>query len=67
MGNPGLGVTVGPRNSDDEFYLTLLETAKPILKLLLSFDAEIMRNKTEELQLVRDWIIRQGKMRGSLG
>jgi len=62
-----LGVSVGPQNPDDEFHLTLLETAKPMLKHLLGFNTEVVRNKTEETQLVRDWIIRQGKIRGSLG
>lgn len=62
-----LGITLGPQNPDDEFYFTLLETAKPILRHLIGLDRPIVKNQREETQLVCDWIIRQGKMRGSLG
>lgn len=61
-----LGLSPGPRTPEDEFYLTLVETTKPILKHFLGLGRELLAD-ADEARLVTDWIIRMGKMRGSLG
>lgn len=61
-----LGLSLGPESPEDEFYLTLVETTKPILKHYLGLGRELLAD-ADEARLVTDWIIRMGKMRGSLG
>ncbi len=61
-----LGLALGPLSPEDEFYLTLVETTKPILKHYLGLGRELLAD-ADEARLVTDWIIRMGKMRGSLG
>jgi len=62
-----LGIAPGPRSPEDEFYFTLVETVKPILKHFLGLGRELLTDNAEEARLVTDWIIRMGKLRGSLG
>jgi phosphoenolpyruvate carboxylase len=62
-----LGIAPGPRTAEDEFHLTLVETARPILKHILNQGRDLPADDAEELRLVADWIIRMGKLRGSLG
>ncbi|RJQ05407.1 MAG: phosphoenolpyruvate carboxylase [Bacillota bacterium] len=62
-----LGVTPGPQTPEDEFYVTLVETTKPILKHFLGLGHGLFTDDADEARLVADWIIRMGKMRGSLG
>jgi phosphoenolpyruvate carboxylase len=62
-----LGIVPGPRSPEDEFYLTLVETVKPILKHFPGLGRELLTDNAEEARLVTDWIIRMGKLRGSLG
>lgn len=61
-----LGLSLGPKSPEDEFYLTLVETTKPILRHYLGLGRELLPD-ADEARLVTDWIIRMGKMRGSLG
>jgi len=62
-----LGINIGPQTEEDKFYFTLVETTKPILKHLLGTGKVIVPDQEEEVRLVHDWIIRKGKIRGSLG
>ncbi|MCL6581077.1 MAG: phosphoenolpyruvate carboxylase, partial [Firmicutes bacterium] len=62
-----LGLTPGPQTPEDEFYLTLTETVKPILKHFLGLGRGLLDDSAEEARLVTDWVIRMGKLRGSLG
>ncbi len=62
-----LGLDLGPQTPEDEFYLTLVETTKPILKHFLGQGRELLADHAGEARLVTDWIVRMGKMRGSLG
>ncbi len=62
-----LGLSPGPQTPEDEFYRTLVRTTQPILKHLLGLGRELLADDAEEVGLVTNWIIRMGKMRGSLG
>jgi phosphoenolpyruvate carboxylase len=61
-----LGIKIGPRDEESRFYSALLETTKPILRQLTNGLPGIPRREEAE-SIVRDWIVRQGKIRGSLG
>ena len=61
-----LGVRIGPRDEESRFYSALIETTKPILRQLINGLPGIPRHEEAE-SIVRDWIVKQGKIRGSLG
>lgn len=57
----------GPRDKDDRFYMTLMETSRAMLKQLAGIGGEPLSEKDVESELVQDWIVKMGKIRGSLG
>ncbi len=62
-----LDLEPGPRAPEEQFYHVLMQTAEPMLKHLLGEGHELLASVQQERELVRDWIIRMGRIRGALG
>lgn len=62
-----LDIEPGPRGKDDRFHLTLMETSRAMLKQLAGIGGEPLSDHDLESELVSDWILKMGKVRGSLG
>ncbi|MDI6689579.1 MAG: phosphoenolpyruvate carboxylase [Actinomycetota bacterium] len=63
-----LGIKVGIRSKEDRFYATILETMKPMLKQVIGVDGEhLVSDEGLEYNLVREWVIKLGTIRKSLG
>ncbi len=63
-----LGIKRYEKNKQDKFYGTILETMKPMLKQVIGVEEEsIISDEGLESGLINEWILRLGKMRGSLG
>lgn len=62
-----LGLNPGPKTAEDEFYRTLVETTRPLLKHFLGQGRELVADSAERTRLLTDWIKRMAKIRGSLG
>lgn len=64
-----LGVELGPKTDEDEQHRTLMEVVRPVLKKIVhASSAEAAGSAAEgEFNVVKDCIIRMGKLRGSLG
>lgn len=63
-----LKIKVGPQSKKDRFYFTILETMKPMLKELIGgAEEEILTDESVQFNLVKEWIVKLGQMRGGLG
>jgi phosphoenolpyruvate carboxylase len=62
-------IEVGPRTKRERLYHTILETMKPMLKEVCGVNGSggIISNESLEYDLIREWIIRLGSIRGGLG
>ena len=54
-------------SSEVEFYHTLLRSVRPILLHLLGKQIDLFSDSREEQKILNEWIIKMGKIRGSLG
>lgn len=62
-----LEIPLGPQDSDDALYHTLLEALRPMLKDLLDESYSLLDSREEERRMVTELIIKLGKIRKSLG
>ncbi|HCX64698.1 MAG TPA: phosphoenolpyruvate carboxylase [Eubacteriaceae bacterium] len=54
-------------NNGDEFYHTLLKSIRPILLNLIGKERDLLDDREEEKRILNEWIVKMGKIRGSLG
>jgi phosphoenolpyruvate carboxylase len=52
---------------EDELYHTLLKSTRPIILHLLGKQNDLFDDSVEEQKILNDWIIKMGRIRGSLG
>jgi phosphoenolpyruvate carboxylase len=52
---------------EEAFYHTLLKSIRPILLHNLGKQKDMFDNQEEEMKILKDWIVKLGKLRGSLG
>ncbi|KRQ86372.1 Phosphoenolpyruvate carboxylase [Caloramator mitchellensis] len=54
-------------NIENNFYHTLLKTARPILLHLLGKESQILDNNCQEYNILKELLIKMGSIRGGLG
>lgn len=52
---------------EDAFYHTLLKAIRPILLHTLGKQKDLFDDHEEEMKILKEWIVKLGKLRGSLG
>jgi phosphoenolpyruvate carboxylase len=61
-----LEIKMGPEKKADNFYSTMVETMKPMLKQIIG-DESFVSEEDLEVELVKEWVIKLGKIRKALG
>lgn len=62
-----LGLKLGPSGDDDAFYHTVLRALNPLLLHALGRGSSRLGTSREEEIMARQWVIKLGVLRGSLG
>lgn len=53
--------------NEDDFYHTLLKSIRPIILRLIGKQKDLFHDGEEEQKILNEWIVKMGKLRGSLG
>lgn len=53
--------------NEDEFYHTLLKSIRPVILHMIGKQKDLFDDGEEEKKILNEWIIKMGKIRGSLG
>lgn len=59
--------TSAEEDQEEEFYQTLLKSIRPILLHLAGKRRDLFDDSNEEKKILNEWIVKMGKIRGSLG
>jgi len=62
-----LNVRLGPQSDEDQFYHTVLRALSPLLLHALGRGSSRLGTSREEETMARQWVIKLGTLRGSLG
>jgi phosphoenolpyruvate carboxylase len=62
-----LGIQTGPQSEDDHFYHTVLKALSPLLLHALGRGSHRLGTTREEETMARQWVLKLGALRGSLG
>lgn len=57
----------GNEQKEEEFYHTLLKSISPILLHIIGKNKGLFEDSGEETKILNEWIVKMGKIRGSLG
>ena len=62
-----LGIQLGPRSDEDEFYHTMLRALSPLMLHALGRGSTRIGASPDEQSMARQWVLKLGALRGCLG
>jgi len=61
-------IKFGPQTKEERFYRTIMETMKPMLRQVVGYEGQdIVGEEDLSVNLVKEWIVKLGSIRGALG